>query len=530
MIGDGPEDGGGGNGGSGGTGGGGGVVTADERLDLLLVVDNSIGMAHAQARFAKELEQTLRWLTSPPCLAANGAVVESAGECPAGSARPFAPVRNIHLGVISSSLGDLTSGACRSSVVLHADDKGRLLSRGLAGSTYQDLGFLAYDADGVMSPPGEASLEAFIASAKQIVLGTDEAGCGYEMPLEAMTRFLVDPAPYASLSVVQGALAKSGVDSVVLEQRAAFLRPTSNLAVVLLSNENDCSTMIEFQGFLALNTQPFYRSTSICETAPESACCTSCGLPTPDGCEPDAACANPKYNFDEDHPNLKCFDQKGRYGVDFLYPTERYVNALSSSQIDPSSLSLVGVNLQQNPIFAGGRQAGQVTLQTIVGVPWQDIVEDPANAASPTVTTTTLAQTGAWEWVTGAVQDPFARESVKPRTGQSPATGDTVTADNAINGGERTISENDSLQYACTFGLPEEDPNGIYCSTCIDQSCDDPICNNTTQIASFAMPGTRQLEVVRGLGERGVVGSVCRDPEVNGSAQALIARLANLLP
>jgi hypothetical protein len=190
----------------------------------------------------------------------------------------------------------------------------------------------------------------------------------------------------------------------------------------------------------------------------------------------------------------------------------------------------VGVNLQQNPLFAGGRQASQVTLQTIVGVPWQDIVEDPTNAASPTVTTTTLAQTGAWEWVTGAVQDPFARESVKPRTGQSPATGAAVATDNTINGGERSISENDSLQYACIFGLEEEIPTANLCAECIDQSCDDPICAGTTQIRSFAMPGTRQLEVTRGLAERGVVGSVCRDPEVNGSAQALIARLANLLP
>ena len=67
-----------------------------------------------------------------------------------------------------------------------------------------------------------------------------EFGCGYEMPLEAMNRFLVDPVPYQSLLQTNDGQMPVGIDQVVLDQRAAFLRPDSIVGVVLLSDENDC--------------------------------------------------------------------------------------------------------------------------------------------------------------------------------------------------------------------------------------------------------------------------------------------------
>lgn len=529
VIGDGPD----GSGASGGSGGGGGSsFDADPRLDLLIVVDNSISMTEKQERFVVELDRLLRSISNPPCLAEDGAIVEANGECPSGTARAFAPVRDIHLGVISSSLGDLTTGAC-GGAIQNPDDKGRLLTRGRFGGvdTYQDLGFLVFDPDAAMSPPGETSIDAFIERAQELVLGAGGLGCGYEMPLEAMMRFLVDPTPYESLETDEATLTTVGVDQVVLDQRDAFLRDTSNLAVIVLSDENDCSVAVETQGFLALKG-PFYRATAICETAPESPCCTSCGLAPPEGCEPDPTCAtNPKYTAAEDHPNLKCVDQKRKYGIEFTYPTARYVNALSAVEIDPGAPSLVGLDLVPNPLFAGGRHPNQVTLQTVIGVPWQNIVSDPESAESPTLTPGALSEAAAWEWMTGnAPTDPFMRESVDKRVGVSPTTGESVTAENGINGGDRTISENDGVQYACTFPLDAGSTENFSCQGCTESSCDNPICDGTTQIASWATPGLRQMDVVRGLGDRGAVGSICRDPAVAGSAQALVARLAQILP
>lgn len=40
------------------------------------------------------------------------------------------------------------------------------------------------------------------------------------------------------------------------------------------------------------------------------------------------------YEAADDPPNLKCFDQKRRYGVDFHFPVDRYVNALSPTRDD----------------------------------------------------------------------------------------------------------------------------------------------------------------------------------------------------
>lgn len=531
VIGGGPSGGSGGDGGSGGTGSGGGFEP-DSRLDLLLVVDNSIGMANEQERFTSELAQLLAWLAVPPCLGEDGRVVDSEGACPAGTERAFAPVRDIHLGVITSSLGDLTSGACTGGTGVNADDKGRLIDRKKFGTvpTYEDRGFLAYDPDGAMTPPGEASLETFVTRAQDLVLGAGSLGCGYEMPLEAMTRFLADPTPYLELETNGSLLDPVGVDEVVLDQRAAFLRDRSNVAVLVLSDENDCSVAVEDQGFLALKG-PFFRATSICLTAPDSPCCTSCGLPTPEGCTPDPTCAEqPKYAANEDHPNLKCYDQKRKYGVDFLYPTQRYVNALSAVQIDPGAPSYVGLDTVANPLFAGGRHPNQVTFLSIAGVPWQDTVVDPSDPESPTMSANELVESGAWDWMTGsAPTDPFMRESVGVRAGTNPATGVSVAASNPINGGDRTISEPNSLQYACTIEIAEPVEFGQFCFDC-EGGCDNPVCDGTTQIGDAAFPSRRQLEVARGLADRGAIGSICRDPAALGSAQAMLVRLAAILP
>ena len=77
----------------------------------------------------------------------------------------------------------------------------------------------------------------------------------------------------------------------------------------------------------------------------------------------------------EDNQNLRCFDHKRRFGMDFLYPTQRYVNALTKPLVENRARQLV-----PNPIFVGEtgnqRPKSQVVLAGIVGVPWQDIATD----------------------------------------------------------------------------------------------------------------------------------------------------------
>jgi len=524
IVGGGSAEGGGG-GGQGGSPPG--VVVSSPDLDLLIVVDSSIGMAPKQEQFAAQIGRLVEHLVSPPCFDPTGGIVARAGDgsCPSGSTAQFEPVRSLHLGVISSSLGDLTSGACSGST--NVDDKGRLLSRGPGGpvETYQDLGFLAYDA------ASDSSTADLIAKTQEIILGVDEVGCGYEMPLEAMTRFLVDPDPYEAVAKSGSQLALQGTDQVVLQQRAAFLRPTSSLAIIVLSDENDCSIDVGSQGFLVLAPSPFYRATAQCEVDPNDTCCNSCALVdltacAPTGCES----SDDKYTAPQDQPNLKCWEQKRRYGVDFQFPVQRYVNALTLTQIAPAEASLSGDDAVVNPLFAGGRDPSQVTFMTIGGVPWQDLVTDPSDATSRYRTADELSAAGAWDWISApSPTDPFMHELDRQRSGNSPTTGESVSAPNGINGGDRTIPEHNWLEYACITPLDIPISDSFQCDECGTGPCDNPICDGATQLFAGANPTLRQNAVARGMGTRGVVASMCRGPGEHTAMDALAMHLGPVL-
>src|SRR5690606_6856832 len=105
-------------------------------------------------------------------------------------------------------------------------------------SSYQTLGFLAWDKLGV-DEEADHNLEALKDNVSEHILSVDETGCGYEAPLEAMYRFLIDPSPPQAIEVVD-AVARPATDAAgnvlidndLLGQRADFLRPDSALVVV----------------------------------------------------------------------------------------------------------------------------------------------------------------------------------------------------------------------------------------------------------------------------------------------------------
>src|SRR4029079_13927307 len=79
----------------------------------------------------------------------------------------------------------------------------------------------------------------------------------------------------------------------------------------------------------------------------------------------------------EDRINLRCFDQKRRFGMDFLYPTDRYVKALSEATVATRDGSLFDTPLYPSDPTGSKNyrtpQGGSVLLAGVVGVPWQDI-------------------------------------------------------------------------------------------------------------------------------------------------------------
>ncbi|MBK8940363.1 MAG: hypothetical protein IPM79_22790 [Polyangiaceae bacterium] len=517
-----------------------------DKIDLLLAIDNSISMADKQQILAAAVPDLVNRLITPNCVddmgVATGQIVDASGKCPDGSKPEFPPIRDINVGVISSSLGDLTSGACGSASIINPDDRGRLLTRtgsGAAPVDFQGQGFLGWDPDSERG--GQANPTELIADLTDMVVGVDQVGCGYEMGLESVLRFLVDPDPYDSLVEESNNLVEQGTDEVVLQQRANFLRPDSLLAILILSDENDCSINVKEQGFLALGG-PFYRSTSECKTDPNSECCTSCGLNVPSGCDAGGDCTGAggsKYDPTEDHQNLKCYRQKERYGVNFLYPTARYVNAFTRYKIDPDAVDYDGDSVV-NPLFddlggTGGsiRSPDLVFVAGIVGVPWQAIAKTDGSGnpdlslgfkTYDDLSETETADGNALDTLIGDPDgnvdptDPFMVQATSPRSGMSELLGYSPSSNNPINGNDWTIYDStdpndgpDDLEYACIFPLNTPVTPGFDCDDCTGPECDNPLCQGqtTTQVNAKAYPGLRYLSVLRGMATQGIFASIC---------------------
>jgi hypothetical protein len=546
-----------------------------DKVDLLLMLDNSRSMADKQLILAASVPDLVGSLVNPPCLDSNKVPAPPPMQpkgplenCPAGTRRAIRPITDIHIGVITSSLGGHGSDACGTAEIQSCggaanpsnNDAGHLVSRqdacgGESVPTYQSQGFLAWDPAQELSPPGIQALGSIAVDAggvattvtpglypalKDLVLGVGQVGCGYESQLESWYRFLVDPEPYQTIGLQDGKATPEGTDTLLLKARADFLRPSSLLAIVMLTDENDCSVKESGQSYLALQQQnpqdaqkKFHlpRARQECAQDPQDPCCKSCGQEA-NGCPVDVQCqTSPTLNDAEDDINLRCFDQKRRFGIDFLYPTDRYTSALRSAMVPNRQGDMV-----QNPIFSDlnpndedtdVRDPSLVLLIGVVGVPWQAIARTDENGNPDLVrgfkSTDELSvkdETGlsAWDRVLGDPDnhvpplDPRMIESMSPRAGlPGPAS---APGTDPVNGHEYTTSNAD-LQYACIFDLPAPRDcavTGINGCDCALVGNDNPLCDATTktlQVRAKAYPGLRELSVLRSLGANGVVASVC---------------------
>lgn len=527
-----------------------------DKIDLLFMIDNSGSMADKQEVLAEAVPDLLDRLVNPACVRLEGGQewpVEKLpdGSCPDGAEYEFEPIKDIHIGVISSSLGGNGSSQCKTTDSPTNDDKGHLLARKRDGSTvatYADKGFLQWDPDGKLDPKGFTDQAELSNLFKDMVVGVDQMGCGFEQPLEAVYRFLVDPEPYDRIELTTAKPIRAtlvGVDEKLLRQRQDFLRPDSLVAIISLTDENDCSMVAEGHGYHVLGGN-FYRARSACKENPNDVCCASCGSPDQEGCLP--ASSDPEcqigggYLRDTEHPlNLRCFEQKRHYGYDFLHPTKRYIDALTQPVVPNRQGEMV-----QNPLFSdlqcedgtackSERDPSLLYWAMIVGVPWQDIARDPTDLSKGYMGAEELAAADRWSVILGDPSasppvlplDPLMIESIDPRTGENPITGDVLVAPDAsqappryanpINGHERLVPDRDDLQYACIFDLKEPRPNqDVLGEDCYQSTAaQNPLCQDANgefgllQYAAKAYPGTRHLEVAKGLGEQAVVASIC---------------------
>ena len=537
-----------------------GPQKTSNKLDVLFVVDNSVSMSDKQNILKVSLPSVVSRLINPLCLDPEGYPVVSqpasgADACITGN-REVKPVKDMHLGVITSSIGSHGGSVCSTPTLAdeHLDDRAELLPTQRANlPSYKNSGFLAYDAAGLV---GVSDVNSVIADLQTVVNAAGEHGCGYEAPLEAMYRFLVDPEPPVSIELVKGLSTPGSINETLLAQRNAFLRPDSAVAIVILSDESDCSIRDDGVGWFVGSQNRMPRSTVACDSNVNDPCCRSCAQgesAPPTGCAPlsaDPVCktvpAGQQYATwatVHDSLNLRCFDQQRRFGFDLLYPVERYSDALSNPKVYNRARALV-----DNPLLAardgkGPRSATLISVSLIVGAPWQDLAAitslSPGHAIHY-LDGASLESNGRWPLLIGdpaqnlPPSDPFMIESPYERSGQNPLTQTPIVAStstnplaNEINGHEQNLPQFDDLQYACTFALPSPKvcaPGDSGCDCSPDKQgradavilANSPLCQppsggpaSTTQYYGKAQPGTRELRFGKQLGARAVPASIC---------------------
>ena len=252
------------------------------KIDLLFMIDNSSSMADKHTILADAVPDLVKRLVDPVCI--DPKTQQTLGNrLPDGSCAmgepDFEPVKDIHIGIITSSLGGHGSAQCNDAVdnrtFHHDDDRGHLLARDVMDvpvPTFMNEGFLNWNLTLMPNQaPGDVSMPF-----ANMVTGVGQHGCGYEASLEAIYRFLIDPEPYDKLTLdfsahpQHGDAVLNGIDTALLQQRADFLRPDSLVAVLMITDENDCSIIDGGQGFY-----PAIRARTDLATSPAGLRCAS---------------------------------------------------------------------------------------------------------------------------------------------------------------------------------------------------------------------------------------------------------------
>ncbi len=392
---------------------------AVDKIDLLLAIDNSGSMADKQQILAQAVPDLVGRLLRPRCVDPDGNPIKDgtairqadptkstpSEQCSGEGEPEFKPISDIHIGIVTSSLGGLGGDVCGGDGV---NDHAQLVTRlaqgadGSAISPSSEGGFLAWFPEvtgnqGKAKPPVAIGSEKDLNDAfKALVKGTGQSGCGLEAQLESMYQFLVQPDPYKDVVVPdsgdkKGQAQLQGYNEIILQQRKDFLRPDSLVAVVMLTDEDDSSAdplsvggagwafmsnkfpgspiaRPEHRDDAPSTTAP--RATTACEQNPASPDCTSCAFAatcdaTKADCQkiksdPNCSDATGKgyYGSIDDPLNVRFHRMKQRFGIDPQYPITRYVEGLRAAKVPNrdnehnASGSYIGTATCVNPLFA----------------------------------------------------------------------------------------------------------------------------------------------------------------------------------
>ncbi|HXU62762.1 MAG TPA: hypothetical protein VN962_13725 [Polyangia bacterium] len=271
------------------------------RVDILFMIDNSSEMSSMQQKLVAQLPVFVSTLENLP------------GGFP-----------DLHLAVVSSDMGapgdQSASIGCTTAGdqgVFQADPRGTCTSSGLqAGATF------------ISNVGGVANYTGSLTDVLSCIVPLGNSGCGFEHQLASVARALgADGAPPPP-------------------QNAGFLRPDAELAIFLLTNEDDCSapattTLYSLNGGPQSLKNPLgpitnYRCNQfghLCQdpTGPAPAEWLSPPLAVPS----DAAGNPPTVTY------AACMSNEGRNTM--LTPLARFIDGIKALKADPSRVVVGGI-------------------------------------------------------------------------------------------------------------------------------------------------------------------------------------------
>lgn len=197
-------------------------VEGVEDVDLLLVVDDSSSMAEEQDQLIAQLPRLVQVLAT--------------GDRGLDGTIDFRAARSLHVGIVSTDMGvgaasGIDLGSCRSG---NGDDGvlfGPSASCPASGSTGSVFDF---------DVGGDA---VTFASSVGCVANLGAEGCGYEQQLESMLKALspASPETWTASGYVAPTFFSGSGHGGSTGANAGFIRDDSVLAVIMLTDEDDCS-------------------------------------------------------------------------------------------------------------------------------------------------------------------------------------------------------------------------------------------------------------------------------------------------
>lgn len=195
-----------------------GTCISSAGVDLLFVVDNSASMLATQMRLSGELPNLIRMLNAPPDFDGDGEP-------------DWDPITDLQVGVVATDMG---GGPHMPPTCTETGDDGRLrTSSGVEECFGTYPPFVRFGSE----PTDVALMEL------SCLIQPGNTGCGFEQPLEAWLKALSPAAPtsytspfYVPPTFLSGTGHGAGAN-------ALFVRENTLLAVVVVTDEDDCSVL-----------------------------------------------------------------------------------------------------------------------------------------------------------------------------------------------------------------------------------------------------------------------------------------------